>query len=148
MSEETLLLVLLATEVGPPKPGSDWLKELEHVYAVIQNRVNDSIYEFRLQNSIKSVILAPYQFSAVGGRQWCKALTGDRRYAILLDTIADELPNLLNREPAVPALFYYSPISMRPKNSKPSWNFNLLKENHVSGIDKNRFRFYSYKEIR
>ena len=39
-------------------------------------------------------------------------------------------------------LLYYSPKSMKPSGSKPSWNFKKLKEVKIKGITSKNFRFY------
>ncbi len=43
------------------------------------------------------------------------------------------------------ALLYYSPKSMVPKYSTPSWNFNILQETTPSGVLTDSFKFYKYK---
>lgn len=43
------------------------------------------------------------------------------------------------------ALLYYSPKSMNPRGSEPSWDFSKLKEIKIKGIASNNFRFYKYK---
>ena len=41
---------------------------------------------------------------------------------------------------------FYSPKSMFPLGSVPSWDYSRLKEVYVSpNIDKNSFKFYAYK---
>lgn len=41
---------------------------------------------------------------------------------------------------------YYSPQSMEDPNSMPLWNFDLLVEQYVEGIDSNAIRFFKYKD--
>jgi len=43
------------------------------------------------------------------------------------------------------ATLYYSPMSMRPKGSAPKWNFKLLTEVFVPGVDPNHIRMYKNK---
>ena len=42
-------------------------------------------------------------------------------------------------------ILYYSPGSMRPKGSIPKWNFNVLKEVFVPGVNSNEMRLYKNK---
>jgi len=44
------------------------------------------------------------------------------------------------------AELYFSPMSMVPRNSKPRWNFNVLDEVKVEGINPNEFRMFRYKK--
>jgi RHS repeat-associated protein len=43
------------------------------------------------------------------------------------------------------ATLYYSPLSMRPRGSKPKWNFDILQEVFVPGVDPNHIKMYRNK---
>ena len=42
------------------------------------------------------------------------------------------------------SVLFYSPKNM-PNGLRPNWNYSLLKEVTVSGVDKNTFRFFKLK---
>ena len=41
---------------------------------------------------------------------------------------------------------YFSPKSMKPSGAIPNWNFELLEEMFIDGLDSDDFRFYRYKD--
>lgn len=44
------------------------------------------------------------------------------------------------------ATLFYSPKSMTPPYSLPDWNFEILNEIFIEGIDSNSFRMFIYKD--
>lgn len=132
---------VIATEVPPvPKPDfpdTQIALAIEAVAEVIRNRVDDTTPQW--PNTAVQVVMQKNQFSAVCRQDyWIKCLAGAW------------FPNHLQRcwqlwqqerqPPLVPgALYYYSPISMDPPHSKPSW-WNDARE-VKSPINPDYFRF-------
>lgn len=69
----------------------------------------------------------------------------NNKYEQLIETV---VPICDGREKDITkgSLWYYSPKSMRPKGSKPNWNFSKMKEVKIKGISKQSFRFYKPKK--
>jgi len=110
---------------------------LRAVCDVVRNRVADG----RFGKTAVEVVLEPNQFSAVCREDyWRKAMAGTwfpNHVAKALAAWRDVLV------PVLPAgvCWYYSPISMSPRNSVPGWVAGKT-EAVVSGLEPEYFRFY------
>lgn len=148
ITDETLIAATIATEVPPFAVG----KFTDGMIPLALNAVADCIRNRALAGdafgrTARAVVLAPKQFSAVLREEyWFKAVLGlwqpghveEARKAWL--KYARSLPPQGERR----VLWYYSPISMVPKYSEPSWVKNLI-EVPRPGIDRDYFRFYGSK---
>lgn len=138
--QDFVVAAVIATEV-PPFPKDDFTAAMiplarQAVGDVIRNRVADG----RWGNTAVEVVLAPRQFSAVCSQDyWRKALAGKW----CPDHVASCLASWQNPGDtlAPSALFYYSPVSMNPPMSSPSWAAGKT-EVLVDGLSRDFFRFY------
>lgn len=163
IAQDMLVAATIATEVPPnpvttppstvPFTAAMIIAAQQAVAEVIYNRTQDP----RFPNTPAGVVLQPKQFSAVmrglsaaalGHKDiWAGALAGT--------WCPDHVAECLNAwrivksnsvaTPVVPvvprALYYYSPVSMRPAMSKPSWAARLTVI-PCSAIAADYFTFY------
>lgn len=149
ITDETLIAATIATEVPPFAVG----KFTDGMIPLALNAVADCIRNRALAGdafgrTARAVVLAPKQFSAVLREEyWFKAVLG-----LWQPSHVEEARQHWRSIVAGPAhavgdrkiLWYYSPISMVPKYSEPSWVKNLI-EVPRPGIDRDYFRFYGSK---
>ena len=88
-------------------------------------------------------------FDAYGGRNYNKAMdylnnrdgTNATYEAIIWDVLAAYQSDITNG-----AQLYYTPAAMRPSGSRPKWNYALIEEVIIPGVDRYyEGRFYRYK---
>ena len=121
---------------------------------VIMNRVADTKREWRNLNTVTDVIAQPWAFTCYTREEpeYVKALnylinrTGDNKlYEELIQTVMP-IYNKKTYDITGGAQLYYSPRSMVPAGSEPSWaSSDELVELFVEDIDSWYFRFYKYK---
>lgn len=140
LGRDYVVACVVATEV-PPVPTGTFTADMiptaiRAVCDVIRNRVADP----RFPKTAVDVVLEPGQFSAVCRQDyWRKAMAGSWFPTHVAGALA-AWRELLS--PVAPgALWYYSPISMDPPDSAPSWAANR-REIVVPGIDPEYFRFF------
>jgi hypothetical protein len=87
----------------------------------------------------------------------CKA-TSEKYGHVSFTLSGGEIIDCLSIQATVKVLFFsislgnawqndrYSPISM-PNGEQPPWDFSLLKERTIQGIDPDRFRFFAYGDV-
>ena len=143
--EQKLFIAVIAGEaIGENR--KSW-KAIAHI---IMNRVHDKKYEFKNYNTVTAVIKQKYQFSSytfkspeyVKAEKYLKKRKPKKKkYEKLIRTV---LPIYKGKRKDITkgTLLYYSPKSMKPSGSKPSWNFKKLKEVKIKGITSKNFRFY------
>lgn len=137
---------------------SNGIHEWQYIAWVIKLRVEG---QNRFPNTYRDVVLQPSQFSyfnewtAKGGARaltdheiWMLAMKGYAgaiysRHRSLLDGCAARVAALpLWQAPfPVDTLHYYSPVSMKPKGSKPAWVPSARLLMTPSGVDPQRFVF-------
>lgn len=133
---------VIATEV-PPVPTGSFTEAMidpaiQAVAQVIRNRAADP----RFPNTPVEVVLAPRQFSAVCSQDyWRRAMAGKWEPSHVDRCIAGWCGLTGSLLTDFPALWYYSPYSMVPKDSAPSWAATRT-EVLVPGIDREYFRFF------
>lgn len=144
LESDWIIAATIATEV-PPVPRDSFsagmiLQAIECVAEVIRNRVRTPGFP----KTAVEVVLQPHQFSAVrlgddAGNYWVHALAGlwqpqhvQRCLQIWQESASPLVPGVL---------WYYSPISMVPKDSEPHWLAGK-EEVLVPGIDREWFRWY------
>jgi len=131
-----IVAVTAATEIPPDAP----IEEFKAVMDVMRNRVKsphfpDTPVEVVLQrNQFSAVCREKYWFDALNGKWLPKHV--EKCYNLWIQGGEDTTDG---------AVYYYSPISMNPPNSKPKWNFTHLEETSPKGVRKNYFRFYKEK---
>ena len=113
---------------------------------IIINRANGDI------NKVFEVISAPYQFSGYLDNNYnaCMQYLNNRdgkntNYENIINNV---IPIYLGKVSDITngCTMYYSPRSMVPPGSTPPWNFSILEEVFVAGIDDPwYFRFYRNK---
>ena len=140
IGQDFVVAAVVATEV-PPQPTDGFSVDMiptaiRAVCDVIRNRVMDP----RFPKTPVEVVLQPGQFSAVCRQAyWRKAMAGTWFPAHVAGCLAAW------REPVSGltggALWYYSPVSMIPPGSAPSWAAGRL-EIIVPGVSGDYFRFY------
>jgi len=125
-----IVAVTVATEVPPDAPAEEAMAVID----VIRNRAKMT------GRSLVEIVLAKNQFSAVCREDyWRKAMAGKwlpKHVEKCMDLLKMEWPDTTNG-----ATYYYSPISMIPKWSAPSWAERFI-EREVPGVRKDYFRFY------
>lgn len=134
IGRQYIVAVVVATEVPPDAP----LEEFQAVISVIRNR------SIKRKKNLVEVVLEKNQFSAVCREDyWREAMAGkwepdhvDKCYDLLGTEWYDTTDG---------AMYYYSPISMKPQWSQPHWDFSKLKEVPVTGVRTEYFRFF--KEV-
>ena len=145
--QKLFVAVIAGEAIGEGK--KSW-KAIAHI---IMNRVKDKTHDFKNYNTVTKVIKQPYQFSSYfyKDRQYLKAKNylkkrkpKNKRYERLIKAV---IPIYKGKKKDITkgALLYYSPKSMNPRGSEPSWDFSKLKEIKIKGIASNNFRFYKYK---
>lgn len=140
---EYVVAVVMATEV-PPVPQAEFTAEmiplaLRAVANVIRNRtVRPGFPEDPV-----SVVLAPKQFSAVCREPyWRDAMAGRWQPNHVRTALQVWRASAIDRVSLVPgATHYYSPISMIPRGSSPTWAAGM-DEVLVPGLSREYFRFY------
>jgi spore germination cell wall hydrolase CwlJ-like protein len=143
MSDGTdyVVAVVVATEVPPPGTVAGFTDDmvpvaLQAVCDVIRNRVANPEFP----NTAVQVVLQPKQFSAVCREDyWIRAMAGEWEAAHVALALATWQANGTAVAPG--ACWYYSPISMKPPGSQPSWITGKV-EVLVPGLDRWYFRFY------
>jgi spore germination cell wall hydrolase CwlJ-like protein len=132
-AEDYIVAATIATEVPPTDSP---IEEMKAVIDVIRNRVKSG----RWGTTALDVVLFPKQFSAVCREAyWRRALTGDwfpRHVEKCLAMWRSSWPDTTDG-----SLYYYSPISMVPQWSEPSWAANLVNV-AVPGVRHDYFRFF------
>lgn len=138
--QDYVVACVIATEV-PPVPQGSFTNDmiplaLRCVADVIRNRVASPDFP----HTAVEVVLQKNQFSAVCREDyWRRAMAGlwQPRHVDLAMKIWQA------RQPTVvpEALWYYSPISMVPKDSEPSW-LSGKTEVLVPTLSREYFRFY------
>ena len=127
--------VVVATEV-PPYSDTP-IEEYKAVIDIVRNRVKHPKYP----DTLLQVVWQKNQFSAVFREPyWLKATEGKwfaHHVEKCMALLQSEWPDTTDG-----ATMYYSPISMKPVNSKPQWDFTNLEEVDVDGVRKDHFRFY------
>ena len=147
--QKLFVAVIAGEAIGEGK--KSW-KAIAHI---IMNRVRDKTHDFKNYNTVTKVIKQPYQFSSYfyKDRQYLKAKNylkkrkpKNKRYERLIKAV---IPIYKGKKKDITkgALLYYSPKSMNPRGSEPSWDFSKLKEIKIKGIASNNFRFYKYKQL-
>ena len=145
--QKLFVAVIAGEAIGEGK--KSW-KAIAHI---IMNRVRDKTHDFKNYNTVTKVIKQPYQFSSYfyKDRQYLKAKNylkkrkpKNKRYERLIKAV---IPIYKGKKKDITkgALLYYSPKSMNPRGSEPSWDFSKLKEIKIKGIASNNFRFYKHK---
>ena len=145
--QKLFVAVIAGEAIGEGK--KSW-KAIAHI---IMPRVRDKTHDFKNYNTVTKVIKQPYQFSSYfyKDRQYLKAKNylkkrkpKNKRYERLIKAV---IPIYKGKKKDITkgALLYYSPKSMNPRGSEPSWDFSKLKEIKIKGIASNNFRFYKYK---
>lgn len=136
-----LVACTIATEV-PPRPEGTFTKPMIELAAravaeVIRNRAADPHFP----DSPVAVVLQHNQFSAVCREDyWRRAVAGNwfpAHVALCLQVWLETYYDLV----APGALYYYSPVSMQPPGSVPSWAGKLERVT-TDKIDDNYFRFF------
>jgi len=119
----------------------------EAVGNVIMNRIG--VREWSKYSTATDVIKNT-GFDGYGSNEYKKAMeylnnrTGDNQlYENLINTVMP-VHNQTVDDITGGAQLFYSPRSM-PNGRKPNWNFTVLTEITVEGINANDFRFYKYK---
>lgn len=129
--------VVVATEVPPNAP----IEEFKAVTDVIRNRTNRS----GDAGDMVLVVLAKNQFSAVCREAyWRRAMAGK-----WISSHVDKCIELVKtdwEDTTDGATYYYSPISMEPRGSIPSWA-TKFEEKQVAGVRSDYFRFYKGEYI-
>jgi RHS repeat-associated protein len=121
------------------------------------NRVDDSKYP----NTLKGVIKQPYQYSSLNKNdpnkryfdnpagtmenQKGKKIESNRNAWLKTISNAISILNGDKRGISQGATMYYSPRSMKPANSTPKWNFNILQEIKVNGVRESHLKLYKSK---
>lgn len=119
--QDYVVAAVIATEVPPQVkpdfPDTQIALAIEAVAEVIRNRVASP----KFPNTAVQVVLQKNQFSAVCREDyWIKCLAGLWFPTHLSRCL--QLWQQSRQPPLVPgALYYYSPVSMNPPMSKPSW---------------------------
>jgi len=134
-AEDYVVAVTIATEVGPDSTKEERMA----VASVIWNRARHS------HISPLRVVMAPKQFSGVLKEYWGRYLSGESM-ELLTQQCYNEWRHLKESGGAAATLprhirWYYSPISMTPKNRAPGWTKELTYH-ETPDIDNSRFRFY------
>jgi len=132
-AHDYLVAVTVATEVPPDAP----IEEFKAVIDVIRNRVKAGKWGPLPIN----VVMAPKQFSAVCREDyWRRAVAGtwfphhvEKCLALWRSSWAPDTTD--------GATYYYSPISMIPQWSAPSWAASLT-EVQVAGTRPTHFKFF------
>jgi hypothetical protein len=141
-----MFVSIIAAEAGA-EPELAW----EAVGHVIMNRLNDKRDSWVSANNVKDIITVPAAFSGYNGRNYLACMeylrnrTGDNLKYESIISVTIPIYNKEAQDIIDGAVLYYSPKSMTPKYSKPSWNFDQLTEIFVDGIAIADFRFYKYK---
>ena len=114
---------------------------------VINNRATNG-------KTIQSVVSAPYQFSGYNNAMYNNAMsyydTGVWSNEIERKSMDDCKTAVIKvyigaEDITGGSTLFYSPRSM-PGGKAPNWNFSLLEEAIIPGINANDFRFYRYKK--
>lgn len=144
--QDWIVAATMATEVPPaPAPGFPAKMiplAIAAVAHVIRNRVASPLFP----DTAVEVVLQPKQFSAVcrwvtGRSYWAEALAGrwfPRHVLRCLSAWQD--PS--QPTPVPGALYYYSPVSMVPRDAVPYWTVGKT-EIPCPGLDPGWFRFYA-----
>jgi spore germination cell wall hydrolase CwlJ-like protein len=136
-----VVAVVVATEVPPESQGAFTAAmiplALQAVCDVIRNRVAHPTFP----DTAVQVVLQPKQFSAVCREDyWIRAMAGrwfPAHVEHALTVWQADAPRVAGE-----ACWYYSPISMMPAGSQPSWIAGK-REVLVPGLDAGYFRFYA-----
>ena len=137
-----VVAVTIATEV-PPAPTGEFTSDMiplamRAICDVIRNRVADS----RFPKTPVEVVLQRNQFSAVCQQDyWRKAMAGTwfpEHVARCLDAWREPIWPHYNAR----MLWYFSPVSMIPPNSAPTWAAGRT-EALIPGIDRQYFRWFT-----
>lgn len=110
---------------------------------VITNRTTDTV-------SITDVITSPNQFSGYGDHNYnaCMSYLNSRDGSIQVyeNLISSVIFIYFNgSDIAQGSTLYYSPRSMKNGSAPFDWEFSLLDEVFISGIDSYDFKFYKYR---
>jgi len=119
---------------------------------VVMNRVASVAYP----NTVEAVVTQRHQFSSLGKNDSNKPFYFDPYGQVRLNSAnfmawTRAVSSALSiakggyRGITQGAILYYSPRSMVPANSKPTWNFNLLREVLIKGIRQHYMRLYKLK---
>lgn len=118
---------------------------------IVLNRVDDS----KFPNTVSEVITQKSQFSSLnrndGNRKYfenpASTLTNSSNIDAWRSCISSAISvsNGFSRGIGCDATLYFSPKSMRPKGSMPSWNFKTLQEVYPQGVNSNSIRCFKYK---
>ena len=129
------IAVVIATEIPPYQDTP--IEEYRGVIDVIRNRLKDG----RFGATALEVVWTRNQFSAVGREPyWIKAADG-RWFPTHVERCL-RLWNSTWQDTTNGALYYYSPISMKPTGKLPNWNFRKLEECEVEGVRPSYFKFF------
>lgn len=132
--KDYIVACVVATEVPPNAPE----EEFKAVIDVMRNRAASD--EFGTEHDLVQVVLQRNQFSAVCRAQyWRDAMSGKWlkwHVAKCFDLIRQQWDDTTDG-----ATHYYSPISMEPKDSVPSWAGSMTRC-EVEGVRDEYFRFY------
>jgi|GEM_PF-5796807 len=120
--------------------------------AIVLNRVESD----KFPNTVEGVIRQKSQFSSLLSSDPNKKYFDDPQkqannlrsnYSSWLKSISNAYKVMYGdkRDIAKDAVLYYSPRSMMPSGSMPSWNFNLLEEVEIDGVRTSHIRAFRYK---
>lgn len=138
--QDWVVAVVIATEV-PPKAMGNFFESMiptaiQAVSDVIRNRVASPLFP----NTPVEVVLQKHQFSAVCSQDyWVRAMAGLWQPSHVDHCLSIWQAN--NAKVAGDALYYYSPVSMNPPFSQPTWLVGKT-EVIVPNLSKDYFRFY------
>ena len=139
--QDWIVACVVATEV-PPKPTGNFTAPMiplaiRAVCDVIRNRVGDA----RFGDNAVSVVLQPKQFSAVCREPYWRDAMAGKWFPHHVQQCLEVWQDNPTGNVVPGAKWYYSPISMVPRWSEPSW-VKGLTEVTVEGLDTAYFRFY------
>lgn len=138
--KDWIVAATVATEVPPP--GTTALDDASVALArqAVCNVIRARVTSGRFPNDPVLVVLQPKQFSAVCTQDyWRNACAGLWCPSHVAACLAEWQGSTGNA--AAGALWYYSPISMIPKDAEPVWVPGKT-EILVPGLDREFFRFY------
>jgi hypothetical protein len=145
--DEKELVAIVAAEAGAENELS-W----KAVTYVIMNRLKNKRDVWKDATSVKDVISDKTQFNGFGSRNYNLAKDylkerdgSNEKYERIIQVVMSVYSGRDGSDFTKGAVLFYSPKSMNPPGSRPSWNFDFLDEVVIEGIDSNAFRFYKYK---
>ena len=145
--DEKVLISTIAAEATVTSEGKPVSSQARQAMAnVALNRVGER--EWKKYNNVIEVC-AHSGFDGYGDKNYrtCMNYLEERDYtnstyeAIIWDVMSAYTEDITDG-----CQLYYTPAAMRPSGSKPSWNFSLLTEVLIDGVDPyQEGRFYKYK---